>query len=76
MAVAFKKINKLMMASRPGTFATAKNPNNALIRPVQVCRVTSICKELIKLVNFKNNKRQIQVRQKKLVAFTLLTEME
>jgi hypothetical protein len=31
----------LMMASCPGTLAKAKNPNNALIRPVQFCRATS-----------------------------------
>jgi hypothetical protein len=31
----------LMMSSCPGTFAVAKNPNNALIWPVQFCRATS-----------------------------------
>jgi hypothetical protein len=31
------------MSSCPGTFAVAKNPNNALIWPVQFCRATSVC---------------------------------
>jgi hypothetical protein len=31
----------IMMSSCPGTFAVAKNPNNALIWPVQFCRATS-----------------------------------
>jgi len=31
----------LMMSSCTGIFAVAKNPNNALIRPVQFCRATS-----------------------------------
>jgi hypothetical protein len=35
----------LMMSSCPGTFAVAKNPNNALIWPVQFCRATSCSQE-------------------------------
>jgi hypothetical protein len=40
----------LMMSSCPGTFAVAKNPNNALIWPVQFCRATSYHPTIINLI--------------------------